>query len=65
MAAPNISMLDIQAWLHETAAAVVHIRGTDGNFDQLVWEVRNGGDVSLPNRRIPALASHAFDSTRL
>ena len=56
VAAPNISTLDIQAWLHETAAPLVRIHGTDSNFDRLVGEVRNSGDVSLPRRWLPALA---------
>ena len=61
VAAPNISTLDIQAWLREAAAAVVRIDGVDSNFGQLVGEVRNGGDVSLPSCWLPTLAvSHLW-----
>ena len=51
--ADPITTLDIQAWLHETKAPLARlsgIDGTDGNFDRLVGEVRNGGGVSRPSR---------------
>ena len=61
VAAPNISTLDIQAWLREAAAAVVRIDGMDTNFGQFVGEVRKGGDVSLPTCWLPTLAvSHLW-----
>ncbi|KAH9995777.1 hypothetical protein BJV77DRAFT_1066144 [Russula vinacea] len=47
VAASNISMLDIQAWLREAAAAVVRIDGMDTNFGQFVGEVRKGGDYAI------------------
>jgi hypothetical protein len=50
VATPNISTLDIQAWMHETKVTVVRIDRTDSNFDQLVGEVRSGGSVSRPSR---------------
>jgi hypothetical protein len=52
----NTKTLDIQAWMHRTAAPLVRIHGTDSNFEQLVEDVRNGGDVGLPSCWPPALA---------
>jgi hypothetical protein len=49
VAARNTSTLDIQAWMHRIAAPLVRIHGTDSNFEQLVEDVRNGGDVGLPS----------------
>jgi hypothetical protein len=60
VAAPNVSTLDIQAWMHDTKAAVVRIRGTDCNFDPLVGELRNNGGVSRSTRWLPAHAVSHF-----
>jgi hypothetical protein len=47
VATPNISTLEIQAWMHETKVTVVRIDRTDSNFDQLVGEVRSGGSYAI------------------
>jgi hypothetical protein len=49
---PDISTLDIQAWIYETKAPVVLLRCIDGTddwqFDQLVGDLRDSRSVSRP-----------------
>ena len=63
---PDISTLDIQAWILETKAPVVLLRCIDGTdawqFDQLVGELRNSRSVSRPG--FLSSSSH-FYSTQL
>jgi hypothetical protein len=62
---PEISTLDIQAWIQETKAPLVLMHGMDNHFDELVEALGYGRGVSRPSRWLTALAISRFDSTQL
>jgi hypothetical protein len=68
VAVPNISTLDIQAWMLNVKAAVVRLRCPDQmdnrNFDQFVRELREHQGVS-PSRWFPTFIVSRIDSTQL
>jgi hypothetical protein len=69
VSSPEIYCLDIQAWIRETEAPVVPLRGIDGmdnwHFCQLVATLKDGHTVSCPSRWLPARAVSHCDSTPL
>ena len=66
---PEIYCLEIQAWIRETNAPVVPLRGIDGmdnwHFGQLVATLKNDHTVSCPSRLLPARVVSHCGSTLL